>query len=139
MNVETRLITEYTNKRTRQELIDVMKRQNVSIVVDVRLTTKYPMDGRFYPEALNDDLEMNDIKYLRLERLGNKFKDVRPMEESKKKYLESIAEEEDYSTLIDLVASTDFIIALICYCEPPKGCHRMWLREQVIRYFSSVK
>ena len=139
MSVTCRLITEHTNKRTRQDLIDAMKKRGASMVVDVRLTTKYPLDGRFYPEVLRADLEKNGIAYLRLQGLGNKFKDVRPMEESKRRYLEDIVTTNDYKRLIDLVASSDFIIALICYCEPPRPCHRKWLQERVMNHFEAIK
>ena len=137
--IEQRIVTEHTNKRTRKELIDVMKDRGVDLVADIRLTTKFPLDGRFRPDVLKVDLEKAGIKYMRMKDLGNEFKDVRPMEESKRLYLGDAIKQKNYNELINILSSGTVKACLICYCEPPKPCHRKWLQEQLCTHFKSIE
>ena len=132
MNAKYRIITEHTNKRTRKELIDVVTSQGVTVLVDVRLTTRFPLDGRFKPAILKKDLNDAGIKYVRMKGLGNEFKDVKPVSESKRKYLENVVMKGEFNDLIDIVSNKSNVACLICYCEPPKPCHRNWLRDELL-------
>ncbi len=137
--IASRIVTEYTNGRTLQAFIDAVKTHGGPgkkvLVVDVRFGTRYPLDGRFYPGKLEVALRDENIGYRYVKELGNKYKNARTIEESKMLYLEYVVTTKSFADLVVMIrdAGDDDVFCLACYCQPPRPCHRFWLRDAIIR------
>jgi hypothetical protein len=77
-------------------------------------------------------LPEHGIEYRHLAGLGNKFKDVPDMAESKRLYQNDIIHAADFKKLTDFARDNGAkMICLLCYCNTvdPAKCHRFWLKE----------
>lgn len=127
------IVTEHTNGRTLANLVDALVAGKVDVLVDIRLSTKFPMDGRFFPEKLQAEVESKDIEYERMQALGNPYKemeDVALMESNYRKYATTTKE---FSRLFARTRVEKKTFCLLCYCKPPKPCHRYWLRDILLK------
>lgn len=130
---------DYYGKKDALDLADKI------MVVDIRHNTFYKTKQGFGPANLKEHLRRIDIDYTYIKSLGNPFhKTIKDMKECKKAYQTYLDKEafqtngavinphKAFTNLYKLLRKR-VLIVLICYCEPPKPCHRNWLREKLIQ------
>ena len=126
--------TEFTNSRTREALAGSIIASSPAMpitVADVRWNTYYPLNGEFRPAALGPWLKRYCIGYAYYQGLGNPFKDMADVAEMERKYKEYAVSQPDFASLISSILDGAGTFCLLCYCKPPKPCHRYWLKELI--------
>lgn len=129
--------TEYLIGVNPNQLIEKLEKKEIDIVVDIRWWSVYPV--YFAPLNLRILLTKNNIKYIRFQALGNPSvlrkqarKNFELAKELYHRYINS--EPKAKEQFLELFKKIHFRknYCLICYCEPPKPCHRFWLKEAII-------
>jgi len=129
------IITEFTNSRTRDMLVDAIKASSPAMpvtIVDVRWNTYYPLTGEYRPATFGSWLQEQGFNYVYYQRLGNPFKDMADVTEMERKYKEYAQSQIDFGLLVDGIIQGDGTFCLLCYCKPPKPCHRYWLQHLLL-------
>jgi hypothetical protein len=142
------LKTEYINTRDLAEFLSIIEEQNINFIIDIRYNTFFKTNQGFNPKSLKQVTKIHKIKYLYIQDLGNpSHKNRDNLEEAKtsySNYLNNITGVYEYLHPKDKLEKLYFLIknlipkytfCLICYCEPPKECHRFWLKEKLIEFF----
>jgi len=133
-----KIITEYLKTRKPKEFIDILQKQKVNIVFDIRFSDQYPV---YYRQAeLQELLILHNIDYLRFKYLGNPSWNRPPQKtdwfECKKSYYNQVlqytlSENQIKAARLIMATKKDAVICLICYCDTlnPELCHRFWLKD----------
>jgi len=128
------ITTEYTNTRTRDAFIKAVAGESIArpiIVIDIRWNTYYPINGTFRPENLRAELQRNGIDYVYYHDLGNPFKGMTDVVEMERRYKERVKTVPTFYKVVDVIRERSGTACLMCYCAPPRPCHRFWLREVI--------
>ena len=128
------VITEFTNSRNRDVLwraIVASSKASPVTVVDIRWNTYYPVSGEFRPPMLGPWLAENGVNYVYYQKLGNPFKDLQDVVEMERKYKEYAISLPEFDKLVNDVRVGTGTFCLLCYCKPPRPCHRYWLRDLI--------
>lgn len=128
------VITEFTNSRSRDALwraITASPKASPITVVDIRWNTYYPVSGEFRPAVLGPWLSEKGINYVYYQKLGNPFKDLADVSLMELKYKEYAASRSEFDELVSTIGNGDGTCCLLCYCKPPRPCHRYWLRDLI--------
>jgi hypothetical protein len=128
------IITEFTNSRDRDALwraIAASSKASPITVVDIRWNTYYPVSGEFRPAVLEPWLAEKGIKYVYYQKLGNPFKDLKDIVEMEKKYKDYAVSLPEFYKILDTIRVGTGTFCLLCYCKPPRPCHRYWLRDLI--------
>jgi hypothetical protein len=146
------LLTEYLNTRKPSEFLFVLKKQQITEVIDVRYSDRYPI----YYTRLNLEtfLNLNNIRYSDYRALGNPpynrptkaHQDIStpnlnrfiPHQEPPLNYRQTYetylqkSQKNKFRELQNLITKhPENTFCLICYCATldPQRCHRFWLAE----------
>jgi uncharacterized protein (DUF488 family) len=112
------------------KFIDLLKRNRIEVVVDVRSKPYSRFAQHFKKERLQESLRENDIKYLFLgAELGGKPEGREFYDEDGKVLYERIAATEAYKGAIArlLKGIQAYEVAILCSEEDPGKCHRSML------------
>ena len=129
--------TEFLQGVKPNQLIEKLEEKEIDVVVDIRWWSVYP--DYFAPLKLRILLTKNKIEYLRFQALGNpsvlRKQALGNPELAKELYLKYInSNPKAKEQFLELFKKIRFRknYCLICYCEPPKPCHRFWLKQELV-------